>query len=139
GVSGGEAPWIKNERQRVSHAPAFAPRALRRGLAGAFAEAETARLRAEGASARSRRSFSGGGSAPTQRRARERVGGSRGRSPLEKNERQRPSTTRPSSASKSREIVQGLKLAEAEAEHVSPQVQRTDETRRHRTARPEPL
>ena len=40
-----------------------------------------ARLRAVGATARSRRSFSGGGSAPTKRRARERVGESEGRSP----------------------------------------------------------
>jgi putative ABC transport system ATP-binding protein len=32
-----------NERQRVSHAPAFAPKALRRGLAVASAEAETER------------------------------------------------------------------------------------------------
>src|SRR5258705_10737841 len=43
-----------------------------------------ARLRAEGASARSRRSFSGGGSAPTKRRARERVGEFEERSPSNK-------------------------------------------------------
>src|SRR5258705_13496174 len=43
-----------------------------------------ARLRAEGASARSRRSFSGGGSAPTKRRARARVGEFEGRSPSNK-------------------------------------------------------
>jgi hypothetical protein len=39
---------------------------------------ETARLRAAGASARSRRSFSGGGSAPAKRRERERGGESAG-------------------------------------------------------------
>jgi hypothetical protein len=42
---------------------------------------ETARLRAAGASVRSRRSSSEGGSAPAKRRARERVGESEGHSP----------------------------------------------------------
>src|SRR5687767_3064307 len=51
----------------------------------------TARLRAGGASARSRRSFSVGGSAPAKRRARERVGESEGRSPSEKRSKPRAS------------------------------------------------
>ena len=51
---------------RASIAPASAPEALRRGLAGAFSEG--------GSEPRDR-------SAPTKRRAKERVGESEGRSP----------------------------------------------------------
>ena len=59
---------LRNRQTRIASERASEPR-------------ETARLRAVGASARSRRSFSVGGSAPAARRARERVGESEGRSP----------------------------------------------------------
>src|SRR5687768_11173673 len=68
-VRHGNNPAAARSKVRASIAPASAPEARRRGLAGAFSEG--------GSEPRDR-------SSPAKRRARERVGESEGRSPSEK-------------------------------------------------------